>query len=579
SSTVQFTGVNNSSITGATTFNTLSVNKTSATSTVTLLNNVNAATVNMVSGKILTGTNNITITTTRTGNGIIIGTITRTHAFSTGISYAFEGPNNTINFTSAVGVTSITVTVTLANINDFPNNASINREYDIAVTGTSYNATLRLHYEDAELNGNDETVMGLWNYSGSWASVGKSANSTTNIYIEQSGLTNISTRWTCSEIPGVARWNGSISSDWNTAGNWTNVSGTASTPPASTDIVQIGTGTFTNQPTITTPVSIKAISFGSVQAATLTLAAGGSLTPSGNIGGNYSADAVHTINIGNQNLTVNGDMALSNGVNNRSINLNIGSGTVNITGSFTQNGNASIVFTGSGTLNIGSDYIYTSGTFTPGTGTVNYNGSDEQDVALVTYNNLTVNNTIGNATVPTGSVLNINGNLSILSGRLELDNSTMTIGGDVSLVSGTTLDCNAVIINAGGNWTNNGTYLSTTGIVDFNGSGTQNISAGTFNNLTINKPSGAANLLGNNTLAGNLSIQQGVLNLSTYSLNRQSSGGSITMSAGTTLQVGGANNFPSLYSSNTLDAASTVIYNGTVSQSIAGISYGNLTFS
>lgn len=578
-STVQFTGVNNSSITGVTSFNAINVNKSSATSTVTLLNNVNASTVNMVSGKILTGTNKITITNTRTGNGIILGTITRTHAFSTGISYAFEGPDNTINFSSVMGVTSITITVTIANINDFPDNASINREYDIAVTGTSYNATLRLHYEDAELNGNNESIMGLWDYSGTWTSIGKSASNSTNNYIEQSGLTNISTRWTCAEIPGVASWNGSISSDWNTAGNWTNVSGTASTPPAATDIVQIGTGTFTNQPTITTAVSIKAITFGSVQAATLTLGTGGSLTTSGNIGGNYTTDVVHTINVGNQNLTVNGDMALSNGVNNRSINLNISSGTVNVLGSFIQKGNASIVFIGAGALNIGSDYIYTSGAFTPGTGTVTYNGSDEQDIALVTYNNLTVNNTIGDATVPTSSLLTINGNLSIISGRLELDNSTMTIAGDASLAAGSTLDCNSVIINAGGNWTNNGTYLSTTGTVNFNGSGTQNISAGTFNNLTINKPSGTANLSGNNTLAGNLSIQQGVLNLSTYTLNRQSSGGSITMSAGTTLQVGGANNFPFLYSSNILDAASTVLYNGTVSQSIAGISYGYLTFS
>ena len=83
-----------------------------------------------------------------------------------------------------VGVTSITVTVTLGNIADFPNNASINREYNIAVTGTSYNATLRLHYEDAELNGNNETAMGLWNYPASWTSVGKTANSTANNYVE-----------------------------------------------------------------------------------------------------------------------------------------------------------------------------------------------------------------------------------------------------------------------------------------------------------------------------------------------------------------------------------------------------------
>ena len=578
-STIQFTGTNLATITGATTFNNITINKSASTITVTLLNNIAAATVNMTTGKMLTGANTITITTTRTGNGIILGTITRTHAFSTGISYAFEGPYNTINFSSAVGVTSITVTIIPGNVADFPNNASINREYDITVTATSYNATLRLHYEDAELNGNSETAMGIWKNPASWTSIGKTASDNTNNYIEQSGLTNIASRWTCSEIPGVVSWNGSVSTAWNTAANWTNVSGTASTPPGPTDVVQIGVSTFTNQPTISTAVSIKSITFGSVKAATLTIGSGGSLTTSGNINGNWTADAVHTINSGSQNLTVNGDLSLSNGVNNRSINLNISSGTVAILGSCFQKGNASIAFTGAGSLNIGNDFLYTSGTFTPGTGTVTYNGTVEQTVAGVTYNNFTVNNTIGNASIPAGSAFTIGGNLSILSGQLEIDTSTITILGDVTLSPGATLDCDGVTINAAGNWTNGGTYLSTTGTVFMNGSGTQNISTGTFNNLTINKPSGVANLVGNNTLAGNLTIQQGVFNLSTYTLNRQSTGGSFAMSAGTTLQTGGSNNFPSNYSTNTLDAASTVLYNGSTTQSIAAVTYGSLSFS
>ena len=102
----------------------------------------------------------------------------------------------------------------------------------------------------------------------------KQQYSTTNNYVEKSGLTNIVSRWTCSETPGVVRWNGSVSTDWNTAANWTNVSDTASTPPGTTDIVQIGTAAFTNQPTISTIVDIKSITFGSAQAATLTIGAG-----------------------------------------------------------------------------------------------------------------------------------------------------------------------------------------------------------------------------------------------------------------------------------------------------------------
>ena len=113
--------------------------------------------------------------------------------------------------------------------------------------------------------------------------------------------------------------------------------------------------------------------------------------------------------------------------------MNIGSGTVSVLGSCIQKGNASIIFTAGGSLNIGGDFAYTSGTFTPGTGTVTYNGTGQQAVAVVPYNNFTVNNTIGNASISAGSLITINGNLSILSGRLEIDTSVITIIGNIAL--------------------------------------------------------------------------------------------------------------------------------------------------
>ncbi|MEP6846785.1 MAG: hypothetical protein ABI861_12310, partial [Panacibacter sp.] len=158
--TIQFTGVNNSTITGATTFNNLTVNKSSATNNLSLLNNISVSTVNMTNGTLLTGiTNKITIANTRTGNGIILGTITRTHAFGIGVDYAFESPFNTVNFTNAGTVSSITIVVTIGGVSDFPDNGAINREYSISVTGAGYTAALRLHYEDAELNGNNELFL------------------------------------------------------------------------------------------------------------------------------------------------------------------------------------------------------------------------------------------------------------------------------------------------------------------------------------------------------------------------------------------------------------------------------------
>ena len=167
--------------------------------------------------------------------------------------------------------------------------------------------------------------------------VGKTANSTTSNYVEQSGLTDITNRWTLSDNANLVQWNGSVSTDWNTAANWTVLQGSGSRPPSSTDIVDLGTATFTNQPTITNNVTVKNIVFGSAQAVTLTLGSGGSLTTLGNINGNWTGNATHTINVNNQSLTVNGNLDLSDGTNGHAINLNIGSGNVTTLSSHLQN--------------------------------------------------------------------------------------------------------------------------------------------------------------------------------------------------------------------------------------------------
>jgi hypothetical protein len=577
SSTIQFLGNHNTNINGATTFNILTVNSTTATTGIILQSNISAATVNMISGTVLTGANTINITSTRTGNGIIRGNIQRTHAFITGVAYAFEGPNNTISFTSVSSVTSITVSVAEGSISDFPFGSSVTRVYNIAVPSGTYNATLRLHYESDELNGNDESTMTLWRYNGSvWVNAGKTANDVTSNYVEQSGLTSIANRWTLSNSTGsnVVQWNGSVSTDWNTAANWTVLQGAPSRPPSATDIVVLATVSFTYNPTISNTVSVKNINFGSVQALTLSLASGGSLT-SNDIGGTWSSSVTHTINANNQSITVNGDLSLSDGVSGHAINLNIGSGTVNVAGSLTQSGGANIVFSAAGNLNIAEDYNYVSGTFTAGTGTVTYIGTTNQGVGGVSYNNLTVNKASGLASI--NNAVSLLGNLLIASG--ELNNlSTTTISGNVTINSGSTFENNGAI-HVGGNWANSGTYLAEGFGVFFEGSGTQNISASAFGTLNINKPSGTAILTGELTVGGNLIITSGTLDLQTYSITRNSIGGFASIADGATGIIGG-NNGPSGFASYTLGAASTVIYNGTDPQFISseGINFGNLIF-
>lgn len=575
-STVAFVGNASSSVKGATTFTNLTMNKSNSSAELVLQSNVGAAVVNMTNGIISTGVNTLQITNTRNGSGFIYGNIERVHTFATGVAYAFEGPNNTVNFSTVSGVNAVTVSVQRNSIIDFPFGGSISRLYNIAVPAGTYTAALRLHYEDDELNGSNEASMGLWNYNGTaWAAIGKTSNDVTANYVEYAGLTNISNRWTCSDNSNVVQWNGSVSTDWNTAANWTVLQGSASAPPAATDIVNLGTAAFTNHPTINNTVSVKNINFGSVQPLILSMASGGALT-SGDIQGVWGANSTHTINANNQTITVNGNLTLSDNTAGHDINLNIGTGTVSVSGTLQQSGAANIIFTGAGNLNIGDNFNRTAGVFTSGTGTVTYNGTGTQDVGLVNYNNLTINKPASSATIQ--SSVTVSGNLLVSAGEL-INQASTVIAGNVTIAVGAAMQ-NLSALSVGGHWLNNGNYFGSGIGITFNGIGTQTISSSTFNNLIINKPVGTlAVLTGDVTIKGNLTGTSGTLDIGTFFFNRDVPGGSATITNNGTLIVG-ANNAPNKFSSYVLSPASTIKFNGAATQHLLlpGVVYGHLIF-
>lgn len=576
-STVSFLGTLDASITGATTFNILTINKSSSVNGVTVNSDISASTVNMTTGWIKTRSNILTITTTRTGNGIILGNIKRTHAFTTGTAYAFEGPDNTITFSAASSVTSITVSVSLGTITDFPYGSSANRLYNISIPAGTYTATLRLHYEDDELNGNVESSMQLWHYNGTtWNASGKTSNNTTSNYVEQSGLTNITNRWSLTDNATVLQWNGSASSEWSNAANWTVVQGTPGSVPTANDIVQLGTASFTNNPSITSAVNIKSIFFGSTAATSLSIASGGSLTVNGNVSGTWSDNTIHTIAVGAQTFTVNGNLDLSDGISGHAINLTSSTGIITIGGSLTESGGANITFTGTTSLYISKDFNYSIGTFSAGSSTVYYNGVNAQIVAGVTYNHLTSTKASGIASI--NNATTISGNLTISGSEIDI-NATTNILGNLTVSSGSTLRGNTSTINISGNLNNSGTFIPGNGTITFNGTSNQSISLATFNNIVINKASGNTNFTGNISVYGDFSILSGNIDLVSYTANRTSLGGSFNIAASASLTVGSTNNFPSNYSLYTLASTSTVIYNGTAAQTINGITYGNLTLS
>ncbi|HZH67495.1 MAG TPA: hypothetical protein VEY10_21575, partial [Flavisolibacter sp.] len=483
---------------------------------------------------------------------------------------------NTITFSAVTGVTSIIVKATKGAVSDFPFGAAINREYDITVPAGSYTATLRLHYEDAQINGSAEHGLTMWRYNGAtWLNLNKSANDATANYVELTGLTDITNRWTLSDNASVVRWTGAVSTDWLNAGNWASVQGTPSLPPSSSDIVQIGFTSFTNQPSIASSATAKSISFGSTQAVSLTIQNSGSLFVSGNINGTWSANATHTIT-NSGSLTANGNLDLSDGTTGHQVNFTSNLGTTIVRGSITQSGNADVALLGVTSFSIGDDYNYTSGSFSAGLGTVNYNGTVVQTVAPLSYYNLTVNKASGNAEI--NAATSIANTLTIGSGTLDVFANT-TVVADVTIAPGASLVAESNSISVGGNWNNSGSFNPGTGTISFNGTGGQTISSSTFNQLIINKPSGTAVLSGNLAINSNLTIGAGVLNLSAYTVNRTTRGGSFIMGDATSLLAGGASNFPANFSVYSLHGNSTVEYNSLVSQAVEGVSYGHVVFS
>lgn len=97
--------------------------------------------------------------------------------------------------------------------------------------------------------------------------------------------------YTSPALAATRTWKGTTSSDWNTASNWS-----TGIVPTSSDAVQIGISTFTNQPVVgTTPAAVAAsITFGTAKAVTLTVSSGDTLNVTGALTQNPSSSLIGT---------------------------------------------------------------------------------------------------------------------------------------------------------------------------------------------------------------------------------------------------------------------------------------------
>jgi hypothetical protein len=108
---------------------------------------------------------------------------------------------------------------------------------------------------------------------------------------------------------------------------------------------------------------------------------------------------------------------------------------------------ASMSLGSSSTLNVSGNFI-NDGFFTPGTGTVNMNGTSAQSIggsASTTFNNLTINNAAG---VSLNRAVDVSGILTLTSGRLSLGSNNLTLGTSAS-IGGVPYSATNMVVAAG----------------------------------------------------------------------------------------------------------------------------------
>src|SRR5258706_284594 len=290
---------------------------------------------------------------------------------------------------------------------------------------------------------------------------------------------------------------------------------------------------------------------------------------------------------------------------------------------------ATMVATAGSTINVGGNWT-NNGTFTPGTGTVVFNGNNNTQTLAgnTTFNNLTLSHTgtggvqgtigttlsvAGNWTsngifTPNGNTVNFNGaGAQTISGSATtqtFDNftvnkaggstlsvaastTTLDINGNVTLTLGTFAAGTATTITVAGNWANTGTFTSGGGAVTFDGANsTQTLSGNTtFNNLTINHTgTGGVTASGSKVaVTGLLEVQGGTFTSSSTFNNVQiDSGATLGGTNATTMNVSGnwTNNggSPGSFTAN----GNTVNFNGAGAQTIGGntvTTFNNLTIA
>jgi CSLREA domain-containing protein len=274
---------------------------------------------------------------------------------------------------------------------------------------------------------------------------------------------------------------------------------------------------------------------------------------------------------------------------------------------------ATLAATAASTIDVSGNWT-NNGTFTPNTGTVNFNGGSTQTVsgsATNTFNNLTINNANG---VTLNADITINATLTLTSGALAIGSRTLTLNNALTITGGSfSSNANGTVnynqstngqnvapgnygnltfsnftktmpssgtIKIAGTFTTGaaGGHTITGSTVEFNGSSAQAIPANftIYNNLTLNNAAGVTGFAGL-TVQGLLRIQQGTFtSSSTYKDVQIDSGATLAGVNATTINISGSWTNNGTFTAN----GNTVVFNGGAAQALSGATtFNNLTIN
>lgn len=612
SSNLVIAGAGASTTLPSVTVNNLTMNRAAG---ITLGGNVTASgVITFTSGNIPTGANtlyNSTGTVSRT-SGYVVGNFKKNVAVGTPSNETFEIGDAT-NYTpmtvafasvSVAGdLTASTVAGDHANIGTSTINAakSVNRTWTLTnsgVTFTTYGATFTFVAGDLDAGATTSAfIVGKYLAGWTYPTVGTKTALTT----QTTGLTTFGAFQLGEVFVANMTWDGGAgTSNWGDANNWnTNV-----VPVASDNVDLTGANTIN--------INVAAV------ATNLLL---------------NNAGLVLTINSANS-LDVSGALTLTSGT------LNMGTNTISGAGSFTlgAGGNLGIGSTAGITSSGATGNVQVTGTRTFSTAAnYTYNGTSAQVTGSglpATVNNLTINNSAG---VTLTATVAVSSDLTVTAGTFDLGSFTTnraSAGGTLTVSSGATLKIGgtngfptnystntlgvtstvdysgtaeavgaqnyghltlsnsgaktfaATTIGIAGTFTISGTatanMTANSPTVDYNGGGSQTILAQTYYNLTASN-SGTKTLTGTAIVNNNLAVSNtAVLDLSSFTADRASAGGTLSVASGATLKIGGTNTLPSNYSTHSIGANSTIEYSGT-NQALAVLNssqdYGHLTIS